>query len=266
MREHLFILIATMNHTDNQEHWVRIVLFRSILSLLLLGMIGGCSKSGSQGSREGSSQAIDSGLSTAPPQPSAPQTDTTAALDTSTTPVPTNLVTVSTTAGDFVIELYGNDAPKTVANFVGLADKKFYEGIAFHRVVKGFVIQGGDPKTKDTTLRAEWGSGSESIYGKEFEDEVNPATPSRRRGYVEGAVAMANSGPNTNGSQFFVILNTQGGTPLASMNSYTIFGFVRSGMDVVHKIEKTGDQGEMPQNPVRIKGVKVETLPTKPTT
>jgi len=162
------------------------------------------------------------------------------------------MATIRTTLGEITVALYGRDAPKTVANFVGLARKRFYDGLAFHRVAVGFVIQTGDPLTRDTNRREQWGSGGESIYGSAFEDEVNPAAPSRRRGYVEGTLAMANSGPNTNLSQFFVITSTPGAAHLAQYNSYTIFGMVTSGMDVVKRIEATGMEGENPRVPVRI--------------
>jgi cyclophilin family peptidyl-prolyl cis-trans isomerase len=173
-------------------------------------------------------------------------------------PVVTHTAVISTTSGNIKIELYGNDAPKTVENFVGLAKKGFYRGIRFHRVVPNFVIQGGDPKTTDTTLRDQWGKGGESIYGKPFEDELNPNAPSYRRGYIEGTLAMANRGPNTNTSQFFIVLSNDASTKLQKL--YTIFGKVVEGMDVVHLIEK-GDllnpKSGLPVKPSMILDVKV---------
>lgn len=171
-------------------------------------------------------------------------------------PVVTHRATISTTVGDVTVELYGKEAPKAVENFVGLAGRKFYDSLAFHRVAVGFCAQAGDPLTRDTNMRSRWGSGGGSIYNDQtFEDEVNPNGPARRRGYVTGAVAMANAGPNTNKSQFFIVLSTQGASNLAAYNSYTIFGYVTAGMDVVKKIEETGLQGELPRNPVRIRTV-----------
>jgi cyclophilin family peptidyl-prolyl cis-trans isomerase len=167
-------------------------------------------------------------------------------------PVVTHVATISTNYGDFEVELYGQDAPKTVANFVGLAQKGFYNDILFHRVVPGFVIQAGDPKTKDESLRGQWGSGGESIYGGDFADELDPNAPSYKRGYVEGAVAMANRGPNTNTSQFFVVLKD---TDLPK--HYTIFGKVSKGMDVIHAIEHLELAGSTPVKPVKITGVKI---------
>ncbi len=169
-------------------------------------------------------------------------------------PVVTHTATLTTTMGDITIELYGKDAPMTVDNFVGLIDKDFYNGILFHRVVPGFVIQAGDPKTKDPAMRAEWGRGGESIYGGEFRDELNPMAPSYKRGYVEGAVAMANRGPNTNTSQFFVML-ADGSLP----KNYTIFGKVTAGMDVVHKIERVDlTDGSIPATPIAIESATAE--------
>jgi peptidyl-prolyl cis-trans isomerase A (cyclophilin A) len=142
---------------------------------------------------------------------------------------------LETTMGTFEIELYRTDAPKTVDNFVRLAEKKFFDGTRVHRVVPGFVIQMGDEKSKDLKRMAEWGTGGQSASGKPFEDELNPGTRSYRAGYMKGVVAMANPGiPNGNTSQFFVMLENNPGMP----KNYTIFGKVVKGMDVVEKIGK----------------------------
>lgn len=126
---------------------------------------------------------------------------------------------VKTSKGDFTIDLFAKDAPKTVNSFVFLAQNHFYDGLDFHRVVPGFVIQGGDPK----------GDGSGGP-GYKLPDEINPSHPN-----VAGAVAMANAGPGTDGSQFFVDLANN-----ESLNGhYTVFGQVTSGMDVVQTIGKT---------------------------
>jgi peptidyl-prolyl cis-trans isomerase B (cyclophilin B) len=134
------------------------------------------------------------------------------------------VVTIETTLGTIVMELYPDKAPKTVENFVTLTKKGFYDGTLFHRVVPGFVIQGGDPLTKDPSQKAMWGSGGP---GYSFPDE--PV----RGNYVRGAVAMANSGPNTNGSQFFICVDDLTGR---LGKQYTLFGQVTKGMDVVEKI------------------------------
>ncbi|MCX6736260.1 MAG: peptidylprolyl isomerase [Candidatus Parcubacteria bacterium] len=133
-----------------------------------------------------------------------------------------NTITLDTNMGKIVFETYNNDAPKTVENFVTLAKKGFYNGVIFHRVISGFMIQGGDPT----------GTGMGGP-GFKFEDELNPNTASYKAGYKKGVVAMANAGPNTNGSQFFIMLEDY---PLP--NAYTIFGKVISGQEVVDAIGK----------------------------
>jgi len=151
-------------------------------------------------------------------------------------------VTIETTKGTIVFETYDADAPKTVQNFITLANKGFYNGIIFHRVIEGFMIQGGDPT----------GTGMGGP-GYQFADELNPATPSYKAGYVRGTVAMANAGPDTNGSQFFIM---QKDTPLP--HNYTIFGKVISGMDVVDAIAATQvDGNDKPLTPITMKKVTV---------
>ena len=142
-----------------------------------------------------------------------------------------DIAVVETSMGTFEMELYRSDAPKTVENFVGLANKKYFDGMRVHRVAKNFVIQTGDDKSKDPAMAAQWGSGGASIWGKDFEDELNANTASYKAGYKKGVVAMANRGPNTNSSQFFVCLND-----VSLPHNYTIFGKVTDGMNVVEKI------------------------------
>ena len=132
-------------------------------------------------------------------------------------------VTIETSKGTIVFETYDNDAPKTVANFISLANKGFYNGLIFHRVIEGFMIQGGDPT----------GTGTGGP-GYKFADELNPATDSYKAGYARGVVAMANAGPNTNGSQFFIM---QKDGPLE--HKYSIFGKVISGLEVIDAIAAT---------------------------
>ena len=129
-------------------------------------------------------------------------------------------ITIETNKGKIVFETYPADAPKAVENFVTLANKGFYNGVIFHRVISGFMIQGGDPT----------GTGRGGP-GYRFEDELNPNTPSYKAGYTRGVVAMANAGPDTNGSQFFIMHQDY---PLP--HNYTIFGKVTEGMDVVDAI------------------------------
>lgn len=134
--------------------------------------------------------------------------------------------TIKTEKGDIVLELYPNDAPKTVTNFATLAANGYYDGLKFHRAEIG-IIQGGDPLGD--------GTGGESIYGPEFEDELNPETNSYKTGYADGVIAMANRGPNTNSSQFFI---NQVDNNDQFAKAYTIFGRVIEGMDVVKSIQK----------------------------
>jgi cyclophilin family peptidyl-prolyl cis-trans isomerase len=141
-----------------------------------------------------------------------------------------HMITIVTTKGTIVFDTYDADAPNTVKNFITLANKGFYNGLIFHRVIEGFMIQGGDPT----------GTGTGGP-GYTFADELDSSTPSYQLGYVPGTVAMANSGPNTNGSQFFIM---QGNVPLP--HSYTIFGHVVSGMDVVNAIAVVPTNGNPP--------------------
>ncbi len=156
------------------------------------------------------------------------------------------MVTMETSLGNIEIELYSDKAPKTVENFVKLANQGFYENTKFHRVIKTFMIQGGDPYTKgeDTSV---YGTGGP---GYKFEDEPNDLP------MVAGMLAMANSGPNTNGSQFFII--TAAETPWL-VGKHTVFGKVISGMDVVTKIENTNvGANDLPITPVVVTKVTVK--------
>lgn len=147
-------------------------------------------------------------------------------------------VTLETSKGTIVVETYDADAPRAVANFTKLAKEGFYDGLMFHRVIKGFMIQGGDPAGNGT-----------GGPGYTFEDELNPETASYKQGYKKGVVAMANAGPNTNGSQFFIMLEDY---PLP--NAYTIFGKVIQGQDVVDAIgEVKTVSSDKPAEDVKIK-------------
>lgn len=132
------------------------------------------------------------------------------------------VVVFETTQGSFEVALMPEIAPKTVENFLGLIAKKYYNGIIFHRIIKDFMIQGGDPTGT--------GRGGESIWGKPFQDEVTTSVKFDR----PGLLAMANSGPSTNGSQFFI---TTVETPWLNMK-HTIFGEVVKGKEIVKKLEE----------------------------
>jgi cyclophilin family peptidyl-prolyl cis-trans isomerase len=147
--------------------------------------------------------------------------------------------TLHTNHGAIAIELFDEDAPKTVDNFLKLARDGFYDGVTFHRVIPDFMIQGGDPT----------GTGSGGP-GYTFEDEFNDHPVAR------GALAMANAGPNTNGSQFFIV--TAEATPWLD-GKHTVFGRVTSGVDVVDAISSVEtDAGDKPREPVTIDRVEVE--------
>lgn len=151
-------------------------------------------------------------------------------------PAKSYTATLETTAGTMVLELFPQEAPLTVNNFVFLANDHFYDGVIFHRVIRGFMIQGGDPT----------GTGRGGP-GYRFPDE--PV----QRSYTRGTLAMANAGPNTNGSQFFIM---HADYPLPP--NYTIFGQLIEGEDVLDKIATapTGPQ-DRPLNPVAIKSVRI---------
>jgi cyclophilin family peptidyl-prolyl cis-trans isomerase len=137
--------------------------------------------------------------------------------------------TMVTNHGDIKLELFDDDAPKTVGNFRELAGKGFYDGLIFHRVIKDFMIQGGCPQ----------GTGTGGP-GYTFEDEINDHK------IIRGALAMANAGPNTNGSQFFIV--TTDAAPWLD-GKHTVFGQVTEGMDVVDKIE--GSETDRRDKPVQ---------------
>lgn len=178
--------------------------------------------------------------------------------------------TIKTNQGEIKVQLFPKQAPKTVENFTKLAEKGYYDGVIFHRVIPDFMIQGGDPTGT--------GRGGESIYGRAFEDEFSTELFN-----FNGALSMANAGPNTNGSQFFIVLATRvpknmldemkavgypqevidnykenGGTPWLD-HRHTVFGQVISGMDVVQKISKVArDQMDKPKDDVVMEKVTVE--------
>lgn len=149
-----------------------------------------------------------------------------------TIPAVTHHAVVRTTLGEITIGLYGKDAPQAVENFVKLAERKFFRGILFHRVARNFVVQTGDPKTKDKRKKDEWGTGGESAFGEPFPDEIFTDAPSVKRGYRRGTVAMANRSPDANTSQFFFCLRDTPELP----QQFTIFGEVLRGQNIVDSI------------------------------
>ncbi len=157
------------------------------------------------------------------------------------------VVTIATSMGNIVCELFEDDAPNTVANFISLIEKGFYNGTKFHRVIKDFMIQGGDPNSKGPNVET-WGTGGP---GYAFEDE-----PSSRKN-ERHALSMANAGPNTNGSQFFIITKKDG-TPWLD-GKHTVFGRVIQGQDIADAIEKVPTAlRERPQTDVVINKVIID--------
>jgi cyclophilin family peptidyl-prolyl cis-trans isomerase len=154
--------------------------------------------------------------------------------------------TIATEKGDIEVDLFTNDAPKATQNFIDLARKGFYDDVVFHRVISGFVIQAGDGEygKKSSINRGKVGTGGP---GYKFEDEPVKGN------YVRGALAMANAGPNTNGSQFFIChQDLTGKLP----KSYTLFGQVTKGLDVVDAIAASADR-ENPTDPVAMTKVTI---------
>jgi len=153
---------------------------------------------------------------------------------------------IKTSKGDIKVKFYGEDSPKTVNNFLNLAKEDFYDGVRFHRVIKDFMIQVGDPLSKDVAMKARWGTGGP---GFAFADEFNTHK------LVKGSLAMANSGPNTNGSQFFIVTAPE--TPWLD-GRHTNFGEVVEGMDVVTAIENSATEGpDRPVTDIAITGIEL---------
>jgi cyclophilin family peptidyl-prolyl cis-trans isomerase len=158
--------------------------------------------------------------------------------------------TIDTDKGPIELEFLPSQAPRAVENFRLLAEHGYYDGLTFHRVIKGFMIQGGDP--------AGDGTGGESAWGDPFEDEIDPESQVYRDGYRRGIVAMANAGPNTNGSQFFIMHDDYLLPP-----NYVIFARVTGGMEAVDAIAEapttTGPDGE-PSKPTMPSIIKTVTI------
>jgi peptidylprolyl isomerase len=155
--------------------------------------------------------------------------------------------TIKTNKGDIVIEFFDKETPNTVNNFVKLAKSGFYDGVKFHRIIGNFMIQGGDPLTKEDSKKHLWGTGGP---GYKFDDEIGPANSNGA-----GTISMANAGRNTNGSQFFINLADN-----HFLNpKHTAFGRVIKGMDVVSSIAAVPtDASDKPLEPVVIESVVFE--------
>jgi len=145
---------------------------------------------------------------------------------------------IETDKGAIELEFFASEAPRAVENFRLLAEHGYYEGLTFHRIVRGFMIQGGDP--------AGDGTGGQSAWGPPFEDEINPGSALYRGGYRRSLVAMANRGQGTNSSQFFIMHQDYRLPP-----NYVIFARVTTGMDVVDAIANTPTRGSGDGEPSR---------------
>jgi cyclophilin family peptidyl-prolyl cis-trans isomerase len=166
--------------------------------------------------------------------PKPKNSTTTPTMSTTTTPLPEKITSATITTNKGVIEVtFASNTPLTVENFAKLAASGFYDGTRFHRVIPDFMIQGGDPLSKDVANKNRWGTGGP---GYSFKDETSPDDK-----FVQGVLAMANSGPNTNGSQFFIV-TAQAGTPWLA-GKHTIFGRVTKGMDVALQIQNVQRDG-----------------------
>ncbi|XP_076918200.1 peptidyl-prolyl cis-trans isomerase CYP18-2-like [Bidens hawaiensis] len=152
-------------------------------------------------------------------------------------------VTLHTSMGNFTVEMYDKHAPRTCKNFIELSRRGYYNNVKFHRIIKDFIVQGGDPTGT--------GRGGESIYGSKFEDEVTP----KLKHTGAGILSMANAGPNTNGSQFFITL-----APTPSLDGkHTIFGRVCSGMEIVKRLGSVQtDNADRPVHDVKIRKTTVK--------
>jgi len=154
---------------------------------------------------------------------------------------------LNTNLGKITLKFFPESAPKTVNNFLKLASSGFYNGTKFHRVIPDFMIQGGDPNSKDDSQKSLWGTGGP---GYKFADEL-----SGKEKYSQGTLAMANSGPDTNGSQFFIVTASPG-YPLPP--SYTVFGEVSQGLDTALKIQEVKtDSSNRPLEDVTIESVEL---------
>lgn len=153
---------------------------------------------------------------------------------------------IETNKGTIKFELLEEDAPKTTENFRLLAEKGYYDGVIFHRVIENFMVQGGDPLGE--------GYGGESAWGGKFDDEIDKSSELYQGVYDKGIVAMANSGPNTNGSQFFIMHKDYGLPP-----SYTKFGRVTEGQEVIDEIAQVDTNAkDKPLEPVVMEKVYIE--------
>ncbi|HJQ23169.1 MAG TPA: peptidylprolyl isomerase [Blastocatellia bacterium] len=234
---------------NRMTHW-RLGLALFALALCALALSACSSNESNTNTTNAAASNRNSAAPTATPTPAPANTNTTANTNqAAATTGQKHTVVLDTTAGKIRIELLDKDAPKTAENFRKLAESGFYNGLIFHRTIKGFMIQGGDPNGN--------GSGGRTADSRPLPNEVNPSSPLYRGGYARGLVAMANKGgdPTTATSQFFIMHQNH---PLSPQ--YTIFGRVVEGMEVVDKIASAPNEGgsDRPANPVKMTKVTVQ--------
>ncbi len=210
-----------------------------LLPLLVLALLVGCTPATNTTTEPYGTQSSSDSQAMQPSSASALSSSESAMSESSITLLSgKHTVVLKTSKGDITVELNADAAPKTVTNFITHAKNGYYDNLTFHRVIPGFMIQGGDPSGN--------GTGGESIFGAEFEDEIDVSSALYQTGYKAGVMAMANRGPDTNGSQFFIM---DADYPLSP--DYTIFGRVTKGQDVVHAIATVErDRADKPTTPV----------------
>jgi cyclophilin family peptidyl-prolyl cis-trans isomerase len=230
------------------------MMIRTRWSALALGSLLAASATLAAATSHGDTPAAEKGAATTPakttggaatPATEAKKVEKTAAKTAN------EIALMETNMGTVKIKFFPDVAPKAVENFKGLAAKGYYNSVTFHRVIDGFMIQGGDPTAS--------GRGGQSLWGAPFEDEFSPKYRFDRKGLL----AMANAGPKTNGSQFFITL-----APTPHLNDrHTIFGEVIEGMDVVEKIGKvqTSKPGDKPVSAVTITKLTIKPAPAATT-
>ncbi|KNY28603.1 peptidylprolyl isomerase [Pseudobacteroides cellulosolvens] len=251
-----------------------------IVSVLLTSVFSGCSSDKISNESNNSAGQPSAVTSSAAPTPTGAAPSLAASklninkpskIDQFSAPEKDETIAImKTNMGDIKIKFFYDVAPKAVENFIKHAQDKYYDGLTFHRVIKDFMIQGGDPSGS--------GAGGESIWNKPFEDEFSDKVHNYR-----GALSMANSGPNTNGSQFFIVqlpkidensvqfmeqsnfskevidqYKKTGGTPWLD-NKHTVFGQVFEGMDIVDKIAGVKVKNDRPMEEVLINSIEITT-------
>ncbi len=258
-----YLSIAFLMSYLKHKSLMPFVVYRIGLGLVLLLTACTPSKDGSGADKNIISERLDS----TPVTVSVPLETSPVATDTA---IITHVATLKTSKGIIIIGLFGVDAPKTVANFVALAQRRQYNGVLFHRVAKGFVVQTGDPLTKDPNARTEWGKGGVTADGKPLLDELDATAPSALVGYQKGVVAMATvlatgrkTAANSATSQFFICLEGAASLP----HQYAIFGRVIEGFEALEAIGKAevepgplGDTDGAPKKPIVLKGITIQTL------